>query len=99
MWTVDFEADVRSQIATGLASGELTRDDLQVIKKWVNEVENKGLEFAQANFDWRDHELTRGKWIGYRAISFSKAGRVIYQVVDGKLIVKVVRVTPDHDYE
>jgi mRNA-degrading endonuclease YafQ of YafQ-DinJ toxin-antitoxin module len=97
-WAGDYDSEVKAQIVEALKAGDLTQSDLRVIKKWVDEVETKGLEFAQANPTWRDHELTRGKWIGHRAISFSYEGRVIYRVVNGKLIIKVVRVTPDHDY-
>ena len=98
-WKVECEAGVASEIVSDLKAGRLTEDDIKVLKRWVKEVESKGLAFAQASKSWRDHELVRGKWKGYRAISFSFSGRLIYRVEGGRLIVMVVRVTPNHDYE
>ena len=98
-WKVDLDLACEKQFAADLSSGALTADDRNVLLKWVKDVEDNGLPSAQANRDWRDHELTRGQWTGHRAISFSFRGRVIYRVVDVRLIVEVVRVTPDHNDE
>jgi mRNA-degrading endonuclease YafQ of YafQ-DinJ toxin-antitoxin module len=59
-------------------------------------VEEQGLDFTQHKPDWRDHDLA-GEWKGHRAISFSYTGRII-RVENEKIIVRVVRVTADHDY-
>ena len=97
-WEVDVEPEVHEQIAKALKSKKLDEFHIKALKRWTVEIEKHGLLHAQENLTWRDHELLRGKWRGFRAISISKSGRVIYRVEEGKLIVMVVRVTPDHDY-
>lgn len=97
-WSVDYEAHVSEELIAAFKARRLSSDDIKIIKRWVQEVEAKGLPFAQSNKDWRDHELTRGQWRGFRAISFSYSGRLIYRVEDKRLIVMVVRITPDHNF-
>lgn len=98
-WHVDFDAHVPLELAADIRVGRITRADVKVLRRWVMDVESNGLSHAQANRDWRDHELIRGKWRGYRAISFSNSGRLIYRVESGRLVVTIVRVTTDHDYK
>ncbi len=97
-WEVRYDTNVANEIVEALDIGILSRDDIKVLKRWVSEVESRGLSYAQANRDWRDHELTRGRWKDHRAISFSFSGRLIYRTEDLKLFVMVVRVSPNHDY-
>ncbi len=42
-------------------------------------------------------EALRGKWEGYRSSRLGSQYRVIYQIVEQKVLVKVIDVTP-HDY-
>ncbi len=42
-------------------------------------------------------EVLRGKWEGYRSSRLGSQYRVIYQIVEQKVLVKVIDVTP-HDY-
>jgi mRNA-degrading endonuclease YafQ of YafQ-DinJ toxin-antitoxin module len=98
IWKIDFEIHVPEEMAADFKAGKLSSDDIKVLKRWVNEVETKGLTYAQNNKDWRDHTLMRGKWKGHRAISFSFSGRLIYRAEEKRLFVLVVRVTPEHDY-
>lgn len=95
-WKVDYSPDVREQIATQLKSGELTSSDIAALKRWVELIEERGLAIVQ-NQRWHDHPL-EAEWTGFRAAAFSPAGRVIYSVVNNRLIVHVVRVTGTHDY-
>lgn len=97
-WIVNYEPLVRSTLHSDFKSGKLSVDDIKFIKRWVSEVERKGLLYAQSNKDWRDHELNRGQWKGCRAISFSFSGRVIYRVENRRLVVMIIRVTTDHNY-
>lgn len=96
-WQVTLTKQAEAQLIADIQAGWITRDDRAVIRKWIMEVEEIGIESAQANKNWRDHELD-GQWAGYRTISFSFEGRVIYRVEKVKVIVRVVRVTHDHDY-
>jgi mRNA-degrading endonuclease YafQ of YafQ-DinJ toxin-antitoxin module len=95
-WKVDYETHVRMEIKSQLDAGTLTRDDLQALAKWVDEIESHGLEHVQTSY-WNDHPL-EAEWTGLRSASFSIRGRVIYRVEDGRLVVMVVRVTATHNY-
>src|SRR5258708_6784651 len=95
-WKVDYEARVKIEIKTQLANGTLTKDDLQALAKWVDEIEYHGLKHVQTAF-WNDHPL-ESEWTGLRSASFSFKGRVIYRIENDRLIVMVVRVTANHDY-
>jgi mRNA-degrading endonuclease YafQ of YafQ-DinJ toxin-antitoxin module len=97
-WDVEFASKkVEQEYVKLIKDGELTLDDNRIIKKWVSIIETEGLKAIQNSSFWYDHELD-GEWKGYRSSSFSKLGRIIYKVENNKLIVYVVRVTPDHNY-
>jgi addiction module RelE/StbE family toxin len=97
-WVVELEAAAEKQLRTDCKAGIIGKDDVKVIKRWIADVEEMGLDFAQHKPDWRDHQLD-GQWKGHRAVSFSYSGRVIYRVETNKVIVRVVRVTADHNYK
>ena len=96
-WKVDYSPDVKDQILSQLKSGELTLADIAALKRWVELIEHRGLAIVQ-NQRWRDHPL-EAEWTGFRSAAFSPGGRVIYSVVNHRLIVYVVRVTATHDYK
>lgn len=98
-WTVEFESkSVEVEFIKFFRSGQISAEDNKVIIKWVNIIEAEGLEAIMKTPFWHDHALD-GEWKGYRSSSFSSSGRIIYRVVDNKLLVSVVRVTPDHNYK
>lgn len=97
-WTVEMTKEAEKKLRTDFKSLQITAIDIKVIKRWVADVEDQGLEFTQHKAEWRDHQLV-GEWKGYRAISFSFSGRVIYKVENEKVIVRVVRVTASRDYK
>ena len=96
-WVVELTPEAEKQLRIDFKSGAISQTDVKVIKRWIADIEDMGLDFTQHKSDWRDHELD-GRWKGYRAISFSYTGRVIYRVVKDKVVVLVLRVTADHDY-
>lgn len=97
-WSVEMTKEAEQALRLDFKDGKVTSYDIKVIKRWITDVEDQGLEFAQHKPDWRDHDLT-GEWKGYRSISFSYKGRVIYRVENEKVIIRVVRVTSDHNYK
>jgi addiction module RelE/StbE family toxin len=97
-WIVDYDKGVPEQLRADFQNGKITAENIEIIRIWVADIEERGLKFAQNKADWRDHEL-RGKWEDHRAISFSHSGRLIYRVEDHRLIVKVIRITPDHNHK
>jgi len=97
-WSVEMTKEAEAQLRADFKAGLIKALDIKVIKRWIADVEDQGLDFAQHKADWRDHQLT-GEWKGHRSISFSYSGRVIYKVENEKIIVRVVRVTASHDYK
>lgn len=95
-WKVEYEPSVKGKLKKQLLSGVLTKDDLRVLVKWVNEIELYGLEHVQTYY-WNDHPLD-AEWTGLRSASFSLLGRIIYRVENARLIIMVVRVTATHNY-
>ena len=95
-WKVDYEPHVKDEIKMQLSSGVLTKEDLQTLYKWVDQIESFGLDHVQTDY-WNDHPL-EAEWTGLRSASFSLRGRIVYRVENKKLIVTVVRVTATHNY-
>jgi mRNA-degrading endonuclease YafQ of YafQ-DinJ toxin-antitoxin module len=81
-----------------LEKGVVTKDDVKVLLKWVDEMEEFGPEHIAQSSQWHDHELYR-EWDGHRSSAFSSAGRVIYKIRESKIIVEVHKVTTDHNYK
>ena len=76
----------------------LTEEDKTSLRYWITFVERYGILKAQADFTFRDHELT-GIWVGYRAASFGYSARIIYRVINGAIeIVEIERITTSHNY-
>ncbi len=97
-WVVELTSDAEKRLREDFKSWFITQTDIKVIKHWIADSEDMGLEFTQHKSDWRDHELD-GEWRGHRAILFSYAGRVIYRVLKGRIVVQVVLVTADHNFK
>lgn len=81
-----------------LAKRILTNVDVKVLLRWVDEMEEFGPEYIAQSLEWHDHALER-EWLGHRSSAFSRSGRVIYKIVDTKIIVEVHRVTTEHNYK
>jgi addiction module RelE/StbE family toxin len=78
---------------------QLAKAPLEVQKryeKWKDIVEISGPGGLRRIRGFRD-ELPAGEWKGFRSSRLNKQYRVIYQVIDEKLMVQVVELTP-HDY-
>lgn len=97
-WKIEYEAEVKTQLKQDFATGKLTKEDVILLKIWAKEVEEHGPEHLQKNKIWDDHPLEK-EWAGYRSSCFSYSGRIIYRVEGDKIIVRVVRITPNHDYK
>ena len=97
-WTVDMTTDAKAGLKNLLEKGVVTRADVKVLLKWVDEMEEFGPEYIAQSSEWHDHELLR-EWTGYRSSAFSAAGRVIYKIIENKIVVEVHKVTTDHNYK
>ncbi len=97
MWKVQLTKEAETELIANLKGGVFSIEDSRLLKLWTNQVELHGPEFIRNNLIWDDHSL-HGKWEAHRSSCFGRAGRVIYRVVEGKILIEVVRVTGDHNY-
>jgi len=100
MWKVLFTEKCEDEIKALVNKGLINEDDKRVIGIWIKKVKKHGpesLRMGGQKSNWNDHALER-EWSGHRASNYSFSGRIIYKIEGKKITVKVVRVTPDHDY-
>lgn len=99
MMKVKIDDQAGKELQTFIDTGKITSDDMEIILTWVNEIQNGNFEsrILKSSY-WNDHALD-GDWKGYRSSSFGFRGRIIYREEKGKLIVVVVKITPDHNYK
>lgn len=88
---------VEGEITALLQTKIITKADIRVLLRWIDEMEEFGPDHIATSSEWHDHALDRG-WAGFRASAFSKSGRVIYRVKGNRVEVEVHRVTAKHDY-
>ncbi len=99
MWTVEFESSqVEKEVADLIKSKKLTADDQAIINAWIQQISLHGPESIRGDFKWADHPLTE-EWEGYRSSAFSNRGRIIYRIVEKKIMIKVARITDSHNYK
>lgn len=97
-WTVDMTTQAKAELKDLLKQGIVANADVKVLLKWVDEMEEFGPSFIAQSAEWHDHALDRD-WSGFRSSAFSSAGRVIYRILENKIIVEVHRVTTEHNYK
>ena len=98
MWSVEFESSaVEKEVAALVKAKKLTADDQAVIHAWIQQISGHGPESIRGDFKWADHALF-GEWKGYRSSALSNRGRIIYRIVDKKVVIKIARITDEHDY-
>lgn len=98
MWKVLFASSAEKDIRLLLENGALSDSDREVIGIWIKQVQEFGPDSLHtgSNF-WHDHELY-DEWAGHRASAYSFKGRIIYRIVEKKIVVVVVKFTATHDY-
>ena len=97
-WLVKMTRKSENELKSHLKSGVITKIDINVIKVWLTEMEQKGPEFITKSRRWTDHPL-HSEWDGFRASCYSALGRIIYKIDGLEITVEVHRVTPAHDYK
>lgn len=98
MSKIKIENNAAEEFQKHIDDGSITKEDLEVIRAWMNEIQNGHYEDRILNSKyWNDHALD-GEWKGHRSSSFGFKGRIIYKEENGKLVIIVVRITPSHDY-
>ena len=96
-WAVEIESEAKKELVDLFSSGKLTQSDVEILRKWISEVEEGGIQAIEDSPYWNDHSL-HSEWADHRSSSFSYRGRIIYKVMRNKILVVVVRITVDHDY-
>jgi len=97
-WFVKVTAECERQLDELIRRNKFSEDDARVIRAWTQLVIEHGPEILKTQPSvWADHAL-EGEWEGHRASSYSYSGRIIYSVHEKIVTVKVVRITPDHNY-
>jgi hypothetical protein len=99
IWRVEFESKrAEDEVLELTRTGNLTREDQEVIRAWINKISDYGPEAISSDRTWADHELREEPWIGYRATCFSNRGRILYKVKDKVVTIAIARITTTHDY-
>jgi mRNA-degrading endonuclease YafQ of YafQ-DinJ toxin-antitoxin module len=99
MWLVEFESpQIEKEVATLIRSKKLTIEDQSVIHAWIQQVTHYGPESIRGDFKWSDPAL-HGDWDGYRSSAFSNRGRIIYKIVEQKILIQIARITVQHEYK
>ncbi len=97
MWKVNLTEKAKEEFRINLLAGKINWEDLEIIKIWISQIETYGPKYVQNEGKWDDHALY-GIWESFRSSCFSRSGRIIYRIIEKKIIVEVVRITPDHNY-
>jgi mRNA-degrading endonuclease YafQ of YafQ-DinJ toxin-antitoxin module len=97
VWEVKLTEKAEEELKNNIRSRKINREDLAIIKIWIKQIQAYGPKYIQDEGKWDDHALY-GIWEGFRSSCFSRPGRIIYRIIEKKIIVEVVRITPDHNY-
>jgi mRNA-degrading endonuclease YafQ of YafQ-DinJ toxin-antitoxin module len=97
VWEVKLTVKAEEELRKNVQFGKINGEDINIIKAWINQIEKYGPKYIQSERKWDDHKL-HGLWEGFRSSCFSGSGRIIYKIIEKRILVEVVRVTPDHNY-
>ncbi|OUR99699.1 hypothetical protein A9Q84_01350 [Halobacteriovorax marinus] len=98
MWKVTYTKQVEKEISRLILNKKLTEYDLEIIDFWISIIEEKGPEELDNYKIFKDHKL-RNEWEGFRSSSFSISGRIIYKLHKKKILIKIIKVTTNHNYK
>lgn len=96
-WIVNISPSAEKDLRRVNKRGLVTKQELKLILRWIDEMEEFGPNFIQSAMHWHDHAL-EGKWFGFRSSAFSSSGRILYKIQKHQIVVSVVRITAIHDY-
>ncbi len=97
-YSIIYREGVKEHLQKNLANGNLTKDDLIVLKEWTSQIKIYGPKYVQKERRWRDFAEIEGKYAGYRSSSLGVLEkRIIYDVREEQIIVVEV-VTLEFSY-
>lgn len=99
---VEINESIQSKLDEDIRAGLFDKEVRDLIAFWITEIKEVGYEeYLISNLakSLRDHAL-RGARQGERAIDLNTfGGRLIYKYFKNKIIVKVIKISADHDYK
>lgn len=98
MWSIEFESlKAQQEVERLIKAKKLSAEDQALIHAWIQQVSHHGPESIRGDFKWADHALS-GEWAGYRSSVYSNRGRIVYRIVENKILILIARITPEHNY-
>lgn len=98
MYKVVFTLNCSKEVSQMKKEGILSDDELLVIRAWIQEMSLNGPQYISECGYWNDHPL-KEKRTNERSSSFSESGRIIYKINKNKILIRILKITPDHNYE
>ncbi|MFZ4713722.1 MAG: hypothetical protein ACOYL6_08430 [Bacteriovoracaceae bacterium] len=99
---VEINESIQEKLDEDIGIGLFDREVRDLIAFWIIEIKEIGYEeYIKSPLakSFNDHIL-QGKRQGERAIHLNTTGgRLIYKYYKNKVIVKVIKITSDHDYK
>ena len=99
---VEINEDIQKKLDRDIKSGLFKKEVRDLIAFWIVEIGEVGFEeYLKSSFaaSFCDHELKDSRQ-GERSIHLNETGgRLIYKCVKSKIIIKVIKITADHDYQ
>lgn len=99
---VEINEAIQKQLDDDIYAGHFEKEVRDLIAFWIMEIREIGYEeYIKSHLakSFNDHPL-HGKRQGERAIQLNpNGGRLIYKYYKNRIIVKVIKITPDHDYK
>ena len=101
IYKVVINKTIEKEFVRNLKNGLFKPEVRDLIEYWITEIEEFGYkEYVKSDLYLmlNDHPL-KNKRQGQRAISLDQTGgRLIYEILKDAIIIKVIKITPDHDY-
>jgi len=98
MYSVELSSKCEKELSKFVRLKLISKEELFIIRTWMREMSNFGPEYIESCGYWNDHSLGRDRK-GERASSFSESGRIIYRIAKNHISIKVIKISPDHDYD
>ena len=99
--SVEVNESIQKKLDEDIRTGRFDVEVRDLIAFWITEIKEIGYEeYIKSPLakSFNDH-LLQDKRQGERSINLDSTGRrLIYKYFKNKVIVKVIKITPDHDY-
>ena len=98
---VEINESIQSKLDKDIKAGLFNQEVRELIAFWIMDIKDIGYEeYIKSPLaeSFSDHKLKNSRQ-GERSIHLNETGgRLIYKCVKSKIIIKVIKITADHDY-